>query len=75
MKRETNPALVTVATVEQPYEAYLIKGLLEAEGIAAFLQDELFAQLLPSTAAGGIKIQVSCADAEKARQLLATHGY
>ena len=74
MKRKIDTALVTVATVEQPYEAYLIKGLLEEDGIAAFLQNELFAQLLPSTAAGGIKIQVSCTDAEKARQLLATHG-
>ena len=71
MKRETNPALVTVATVEQPYEAYLIKGFLEENGIAAFLQHELFAQLFPSTATGGIKIQVSCADTEKAQRLLA----
>ena len=74
MKREIDTALITVATVEQPYEAYLIKGFLEENGIAAFLQHELFAQLFPSTATGGIKIQVSCADAEKARQLLAERG-
>lgn len=65
----TNKALVTVATVNQHYEAYMLKALLEEKEISVFLQDEIFAQLL-SNASGGIKIQVSATDAEKAHEIL-----
>jgi len=71
--QETNTALVTVATVGHDFEAYMLKALLEEEGISVFLKDELFAQLL-SGVSGGIKIQVANADAEKARQLIAESG-
>jgi len=67
--QQTNTALVTVATVGQNYEAYILKGLLEEEGIAVYLKDELFSQLLAGVS-GGIKLQVSGADAEKARELI-----
>ena len=73
-KQETNTELVTVTAVNQHYEAYMYKALLEAEGISVFLQDEIFAQLY-TNALGGIKIQVPAIDAEKARQLLAESGY
>ena len=67
--RTTNTALVTVAIVNQSYEAYMIKAFLEDEGISVFLQDELFAQLL-SGVSGGIKIQVPATDVEKTCKIL-----
>ncbi|MCL2097479.1 MAG: DUF2007 domain-containing protein [Bacteroidales bacterium] len=71
---KTDSALVTIATVSQSYEAYMLKALLEEEGIVVFLQDEIFAQVL-SAVSGGIKVRVSAADAEKARNLLTESGH
>jgi hypothetical protein len=54
-----------------PYEAYLAKGLLESEGIHASVIDEnTSGTILYSPAIGGVKIQVSEADYERARKIL-----
>jgi len=71
--QQTNE-LATITSVSQHYEAYMLKALLEEEGITVFLQDELFAQLY-TNALGGIKIQVPSMDADRARKVLMDNGH
>jgi hypothetical protein len=66
---ETDQTLVTITTVDKQFTAYMIKDILEDAGIKVFLQNEITAQLYAS-AAGGIAVQVSDTEAEKARRLL-----
>ena len=73
-KEQTNTGLVTVAVSGNPHQIPMIKSFLEEEGIEVFLQDELLNQLYLS-AVGGIRIQVSGADAETARSLLVEGGF
>ncbi len=65
--------LITIATFDQPTEAHIVKGRLEAEGIPCFLGDEhiVAAQPFYSVAVGGVKLKVTEGDAEEARALLA----
>jgi len=64
--------LVTVAEFSQAPEAYVAKGLLEAEGIWAFVADEytVTANWLYSRALKGVKLQVRASDLEAARRVL-----
>ena len=64
--------MVTVATFDMPTEAHLAKGLLEANGLAAFLADELTVGVAwhLSNAVGGIKLQVAENDVERAAGIL-----
>jgi hypothetical protein len=64
--------LVTVATFNQPTEAHILKGRLEAEGIPCFLGDEhiIAAQPLYSVAVGGVKLQVTEGDEQEAREMI-----
>lgn len=66
--------LVTVATFATTHEAAMARGLLEAEGIDAFLADEAMSRIYLSVITGGIKLQVREEDAESARQLLSEVG-
>ena len=65
--------LVTVGTFDMPTEAHLAKGLLEANGLEAFLADELTVGVAwhLSNAVGGIKLQVPETDVERATGILA----
>ena len=65
--------LVTVDTFDMPTEAHLAKGLLEANGLTAFLADELTVGVAwhLSNAVGGIKLQVAETDVERAINILA----
>ena len=65
--------LVTVGTFDMPTEAHLAKGLLEANGLTAFLADELTVGVAwhLSNAVGGIKLQVPETDVERATGILA----
>ncbi len=65
--------LVTVGTFDMATEAHLAKGLLEANGLTAFLADELTVGVAwhLSNAVGGIKLQVSENDVERAANILA----
>ena len=64
--------LVTVSTFDMPTEAHLAKGLLEANGLTAFLADELTVGVAwhLSNAVGGIKLQVAESDVERAAGIL-----
>ena len=68
--------LTTIASFASYLEAELAKGLLEANGIVAFLGDEYVGRianhLTPMT--GGIKIQVADADVAAAVEVLSKVG-
>ena len=64
--------LVTVASFSAAYEAHLAKGLLESNGIAAFVADDHFVSTywFLSNAVGGVKVQVAETDVEEALRVL-----
>jgi hypothetical protein len=63
---------VTIATFLTPEMAYLARTRLDAEGIAAFLENESAVGMLGvlSNAVGGVKLQVEQADVERAAEIL-----
>lgn len=66
-------SLVRVASVRDPHEAHLLRTLLESAGIPAYVAGEHLVGVnwLYSQAIGGVGVQVSEADAEAARLVLA----
>ena len=62
--------MTTVATCSNPAEAMLLKSLLEANNITAYVPDELTAQAAPHFSGSGIHIQVDDAHAETAKLIL-----
>ncbi len=64
--------MITVASFDNQANAYIAKGLLEAEGLSPQLADEQLVQTdwLYSAAIGGIKLQVPPGEASRAQQLL-----
>jgi hypothetical protein len=60
-----------IASYFKPEEAYLIASVLEGNGIKTYLRDENIVSLhwIPQ-ATGGVKIQVSDEDVEKALEVL-----
>src|SRR5262245_16619066 len=64
--------LVTVAVYNLPTQAQIARNSLEAAGIKAYVADaELVAMdLVLSSAVGGVKVQVSDADAQRAADVL-----
>jgi hypothetical protein len=63
--------MTTVATCSNPAEAMLLKSLLEANDITAYVPDELTAQSAPHFSGSGIRIQVDDQRADEAKRLLA----
>jgi len=63
---------VTIATFNEPTEAHILKGRLEAEGIVCFLGDEHIVGAHPfyAVAVGGVKLKVAESDSEEARGIL-----
>ena len=59
--------LVTVATYSSPEEAYIVKGMLESNGVPAIVvnDDNLYVPVF-----NGVRVQVNASDAEKAEALL-----
>jgi hypothetical protein len=66
------PNLVTVAKYLSGPEAHAMRSQLEAEGIQAFLFDEMSTTvgLLSSTASGGVKVLVPDECLQRAREIL-----
>lgn len=73
MKTEHDSPLVEVFT-GTPWEAELVKGLLESENIRAILKDEGLGSLAPSVSvsfgSGGTDVLVSAEDYQVAMQLI-----
>ena len=63
--------MTTVVTCSNPAEAMLLKSMLEANQIPAFVPDELTAQSAPHFSGSGIHVQVADEHAETARRILA----
>ena len=66
-------SLITIQTFDNPLEANLVKLQLESFDIPAVIKDEQMVGLIPiyNITLGGIKLQVSEKDFEKATALLA----
>lgn len=62
--------MITVATCSNPAEAMLLKSLLEANDIPAFVPDELTPQTALDYSGSGLHVQVADEHAETARRLL-----
>jgi hypothetical protein len=62
--------MTTVATCSNPAEAMLLKSLLEANDITAYVPDELTAQSAPHFSGSGIRVQVEEQHAEVAKRIL-----
>ncbi|MGH7945453.1 MAG: DUF2007 domain-containing protein [Opitutaceae bacterium] len=62
--------MTTVATCSNPAEAMLLKSLLEANDITAYVPDELTAQSAPHFSGSGIRVQVDDQQADTARRIL-----
>jgi hypothetical protein len=75
MAQQDPPAgtLVTIARILEPVDAQILQGRLEAEGIPTFLADQQLIQTynLIAIAVGGVRLQVSAGNAERARAVLA----
>lgn len=65
--------LETIAQFNDPVDAQLLQGRLQAEGIPAFLADEHLVQAnrLLAIAVGGVRVQVAGDDVERARAVIA----
>lgn len=62
--------MIKLDVFESPQEANIVKGMLESNGIPAFVQDDnnLYVPVF-----NGVSIYVNERDLEKARQLLKSH--
>jgi hypothetical protein len=68
--------IVSIATFNQVAQAEAAKSLLESQGINASLDIGYAGRLAAglSVAAGGVKLSVASRDAQRATEILATHG-
>lgn len=73
MELRGSGGLETIAQFNDPVDAQLLQGRLQAEGIPAFLADANLIQThrLLSIALGGVRVQVSADDLPRARAVLA----
>ena len=62
--------MTTIATCSNPAEAMLLKSLLEANDITAYVPEELTAQSAPHFSGSGIRVQVDDQHADAAKRLL-----
>ena len=62
--------MTTVITCSNPAEAMLLKSMLDANDIPAFVPDELTAQSAPHFSGSGIHVQVADEQAEAAKRIL-----
>ncbi len=64
--------LVVVARFIFPYQAHMLAGKLEAEGIQAFVHGENFMgmNMLYNGMAGGVRVEVKQSDLESAKEIL-----
>ena len=69
--------LITIYTSKNISETYIVRSVLEQEGIPAFIKGELVTQTAPylTGASNGMQLQVSERDIIKAVELLQDKGY
>ena len=66
-----NDMLITVARFREPWEAHMLRGRLEAEGIPASVAHEFVIAVdwLLSNAIGGVRVQVPLSCTEDAKEI------
>ena len=69
---EQSGEIVTVGSFSNPSEARVAQGLLESCGIEVLVGDENISRMENPIFVDGTKLQVRAADADKARELLAS---
>ncbi|HSY60994.1 MAG TPA: hypothetical protein VK796_03915 [Cytophaga sp.] len=64
--------LITLQTFQLAHKAYLLKSILESEGIESYIYDEhiVTAQPMYANTVGGIKLKIQKKDFEKTCQIL-----
>lgn len=64
--------LITIARFQFPYQAHLLAGKLDAEGIMAFVQDENQIAIAPwlNNTLGGVRVQVRTSDEAAAKEVM-----
>jgi predicted RNA-binding Zn-ribbon protein involved in translation (DUF1610 family) len=62
--------LVTLTTFRTAQDAYLAKGVLEDEGVPAFVGDENVTSIAPYISPLGVKLQVAADDVDRAEGIL-----
>ncbi len=72
MKVDEFDDLVTIARFSFPYQAHLLAGRLESEGIMAFVQDENQIAINPLmvSAYGGVRVQVKMSQEIQAAEIM-----
>lgn len=72
MTRQRTSEPVTIRTCRDLQEAQVVRAMLEAGGIQAFIPDENVATLYPAQVLDthGVRVQVAAEDAELANELL-----
>ncbi|MDL2231556.1 DUF2007 domain-containing protein [Porphyromonadaceae bacterium OttesenSCG-928-L07] len=72
-----NERLITILTLPNACEIAIIRGRLESEGIACYVQDELAIQVIPyyANAIGGVRLQIKGSDLSHAVEILRETGY
>ena len=72
MTRQPTSEPVTIRTCRDIQEAQIVRSMLEAGGIEAFIPDENAASLYPTQVldTNGVRVQVSSDDADRALELL-----
>jgi hypothetical protein len=65
-------ALVLLRHCGDIHEAYLLRSVLEGDGIEAFIPDEFMSPLHPATvlSAGGVRLMVRAEDLARAQEIL-----
>ena len=63
---------IIVAIFNFPHETFILKNLLENEGISYFFENEMLVSIDPfaSIAYGGIKLKVHLQDLERTKEML-----
>ena len=72
MTKPPNTGPVTIRTCRDLQEALIVRSMLQADGIQAFIPDEHMASLGPAAIldTDGVRVQVASDDVELARELL-----
>ena len=72
MTKDSNTEPVTIRTCKDIQEAQIVRSVLEAGGVTAFIPDENAASLYPTQVldTNGVRVQVSSDDVALATELL-----
>lgn len=68
--KNNNYKLVTILTSALSHEVYIVKSLLENEGIQSFIFDENIISTIGTAYVEGYKLKVNVTDLEKSKKIV-----